>query len=63
MSKFYISTETAKGKVVAYSICDRVGGMESEHERFPVPHPSDKPFVYLKAKAVCEEMNKGKEVK
>lgn len=40
--KFYIAKETYKGKLVAVSVCDNVGGMQSEHARFSVnDFPSD----------------------
>lgn len=57
MKKFYVSKETFKGKLVAVSVCDKVGGMESEHARFEVNPTMTESEAYCAAIAERDRLN------
>lgn len=59
-SHYYVQTETRKGIVVAYTVCDCIGGMESEHARFEVNATQSQDVALHLANSWRDDANNGK---
>ncbi len=55
MSKFYVKSVTARDKIIAYGIYDKVNGIVSEHDYFPVKY--DAKDAHDAAIRKCRKMN------
>lgn len=57
MSKFFIDYEKdRRGKIVAYTVCDCVHGMMSQHARFPVAQMG-RLAAFKAAGTECDKLN------
>lgn len=57
MTKFYVKAETARGKVIGYSVLDCVGGLESEHACYRVTAHQPAEAALILANAERDRLN------